>query len=315
MLINYYLKKKAVIGLKKMRLGIHSYALHLWGFGQNWCVTEPYPKAMNLTQLMDWATENRLDGLHITGCDLETKNDARLAEVAKAAKERGLYIEYNCSLNEEFDTRLNETFESGVTIAHKLGAEIAKFNLDIRRPRPLYGSCCCPSVMRQLADVYDQIMTAIPVIEKYKMPIAIENHTETYADEILWLLESVRNPLVKACVDTVNSFGVLEGPEEAVNKRAPHAICNHLCDHELTRDQYGARFHGVALGDGDIDIPRVVDLFRRVSPTDKITFEIEWDMEDDTLEEARTKQMDACKRSIAYLRDVIHVGREDQLFY
>jgi sugar phosphate isomerase/epimerase len=268
---------------------------------------------MNLIELMDWARENRLDGLHITGCDLETKDDARLAQVSAAAKERGLYLEYNCSLNEEFDARLNETFESGVLAAHKLGAEIAKFNLDIRRPRPLYGSCCNPSVMRQLADIHDQIKAAIPAAERFDIPIAIENHTETYADEVLWLIGSVNHPLVKVCVDTVNSFGVLEGPEEAVNKLAPHAICNHLCDHKLTRDQYGARFHGVAVGDGDMDIPKIVGLFRRVCLTDKITFEIEWDMEDDTLEEAREKQMDACKRSISYLRDVIKVGREDEI--
>jgi sugar phosphate isomerase/epimerase len=303
------------MGLKKWRLGIHSYALHLWGFGQNWCVHEPYPKAMDIIHLMDWAKENRLDGLHITGCDLETKDNARLAEVASAAKERGLYLEYNCSLDEEFDARLNETFESGVLVAHKLGAEIAKFNLDIRRPKPLYGSCLNPSVMRQLADIHDRIKAALPIIEKYNMPIAIENHTETYADEVLWLINSVNHPLVKVCVDTVNSFGVLEGPEEAVNKLAPHAICNHLCDHELTRDQYGARFHGVAVGDGDMDIPKIVGFFRRVCLTDKITFEIEWDMENDTLEDARKKQMDACKRSISYLRDVIKVGREDESAY
>ena len=300
--------------MKKMRLGIHSYALHLWGFGQNWQVHEEYSKEMNLIQLMDWAVKNRLDGLHITGCDLETKDDAHLAEVASAAKEHGLYLEYNCSLDEEFDTRLNETFESGVIVAHKLGAEIAKFNLDIRRKTPLYGSCFEASVMRQLADYHDQLVSAIPTIEKYNMPVAIENHTETYADEILWFIDSVDHPLVHACADTVNSMCVLEGPEEAMKKLAPRAICNHLCDHKLSKDQYGLRFHGVAVGDGDMDIPKIVNLIRNVSPTDKITFEIEWDMEGDSLEVAKEKQMDACIRSINYLRDVIKVGREDELY-
>ena len=49
-------------------------------------------------------------------------------------------------------------------------------------------------------------------------------------------------------VDTVNSMGVLENPETAVNKLAPYAFCNHFCDHKLDRDQFGIRFHGVALG-------------------------------------------------------------------
>ncbi len=300
--------------MRKMRLGMHSYTLHLWGFGQNWGIHDkPYAKPFDLFKLMDYAVEWGLDGLHITGTDLETKDDARLAEVAAAAKERGLYLEYNCSLNEEFDTRLNETFESAVTVASKLNAELVKFSLDIRRERPLYGSCFQPTVMRQLAGIYDQIKKAIPTIEKFGIPVALENHTETYADEILWLVDKVNHPLVQVCVDTVNSCGVLEGPQSAVEKLAPRAICNHFCDHQLSRDQYGARFHGVAIGDGDIDVQKVLDLIRRVSPTDKITFEIEWDMENDTLEEAKAKQMDACIRSIKYLRDVLKVGREDEL--
>ncbi|MEG1603878.1 MAG: hypothetical protein RR340_09755 [Cloacibacillus sp.] len=68
--------------MRKMRLGMHSYTLHLWGLGQNWGIqADPYPKAINLMQLMDMAVEWGLDGLHITGADLETKDDARLAEV------------------------------------------------------------------------------------------------------------------------------------------------------------------------------------------------------------------------------------------
>jgi sugar phosphate isomerase/epimerase len=285
----------------------------MWGFCQSWCSSEPYPKAMNLIQLMDWALENRVDGLHISACDLETKDDKRLAEVAKAARECGLYLEYNCSMNEEFDTRLNETFESGVTVAHKLGAEIAKFNLDIRRERPLYASCFHPAVMRQLVDFHYQLKAAIPTIEKYNMPVAIENHTETYADEILWLINSVNHPLVKVCVDNVNAFSVLEAPETAINKLAPYAICNHLSDNKLSREEYGARWYGVAVGDGDLDIPRITELYRRVSPTDKYTFEVAWSLNGNTLEEAKRKEMEACKRSIAYLRDVIKVGREEEI--
>ena len=83
---------------KKMKLGLHTYTLHLWGLGQNWGIqADPRPKEMNLIQLMDRAVEWGLDGLHITGCDLESKDDQRLEEVRKAAADRGLYLEYNYS--------------------------------------------------------------------------------------------------------------------------------------------------------------------------------------------------------------------------
>ena len=258
--------------------------------------------------LMDRAILWGLNGLHLTSCDLESKDEKRLGEVRNAAEERGLYLEYNFSLNEEFDSRLTDSIEGGIGIAEKLGAQIAKVSLDIRRPRPLYGSCFHPLVMSQLCVVFEKIKAAIPLIEKTGVKLALENHTETYADEILWLIDQVNHPLVGACVDTVNSMAVLESPVDAVEKLAPYAFVNHFCDHKLDRDQFGIRFHGVALGDGDIDCLRVLNTIKRVSPTDRITFEIEWDIGNDSIEEARRKQMDACIRSIHYARDVLGIG-------
>ncbi len=295
---------------KKMKLGLHTYTLHLWGLGQNWgFVGEPRPKEMNLMQLMDKAVDWGLDGLHITGCDLERKDDKRLKEVRAAAEDRGLYLEYNFSLNEEFDPRLTDSIKDGIRIAEKLGSDNAKISLDIRRPRPLYGSCFHPDVMRQLCDVYDEVKDALPLVEKTGVKLALENHTETYADEILYLIDKINHPLVGACVDTVNAMGVLEGPEIAVEKLAPYAFVNHFCDHKLDRDEYGVKFHGVALGDGDIDLFRVLRTIEEVSPTDRITFEIEWDMGDDPIEVARKKQMDACIKSIKYAREVLGIGK------
>ena len=127
---------------KKMKLGLHTYTLHTWGLGQNWGIqADPRPKVMTLTDLMDRAVEWGLDGLHITGCDLETKDDGRLEDVRKAAESRNLYLEYNFSRDEEFDPRLTDTLADGIRITQKIGGDLAKLSLDIRRPRPLYGSC------------------------------------------------------------------------------------------------------------------------------------------------------------------------------
>ena len=295
---------------KKFKLGLHTYTLHLWGLGQNWgFVGEARPKEMNLMQLMDNAVEWGLDGLHITGCDLESKDDKRLKEVRAAAEAHNLYLEYNFSLDEEFDPRLTDSIAEGIHICEMLGADYGKVSLDIRRPRILHGSCFHPDVMRQLCDVYDEVMAAIPLLEKTGVKLALENHTETFADEVLWLIKRINHPLVGACMDTVNSMGVLEQPDKAMEILAPYAFVNHFCDHKLDRDQFGIRFHGVALGDGDMDCIKMYNLIKEQSPTDRITFEIEWDMGEDTIEVAREKQLDACIRSIKYAREVIGIGK------
>lgn len=294
---------------RPMKLGIHTYTLHLNGLGQNWGFVGDYrEQAMTLEDLMDKAVEWGLDGIHLTAVDLVSKDPERLAAVKKNAEEHGLYLEYNCSLNEEFDTRLNETVESAVKVAEAIGADLVKLSLDIRRPKPLYGSCFHPDVMRQLCDVVDQIKAAIPEYERTGIKLAVENHTETFADEIVWVIEQVNHPLVGACVDTINSVSVLEDPKYATERLAPYAFNCHFCDNELVRDQHGAHFIGVAIGKGDIDNKKTLQALKALAPMDRVTFEVEWAIGDDSVEVAQQKEIQACLDSINYLRNELGLG-------
>jgi hypothetical protein len=98
-----------------MKLGLHTYTLHHWGLGMQWSTEgDPLPKEMTLLELMNHAVEWGIDGLHVSECDLETKDDDRLAEVREAAEARGLYLEYNFSRDDEFDPRLTDGIGDGV---------------------------------------------------------------------------------------------------------------------------------------------------------------------------------------------------------
>lgn len=296
---------------RKFKLGIHTYTLHINGLGQNWgFVGDHFKQAIMLEQLMDYAVEWGLDGLHVTNVDLVNKDPKRLAAIKKGAEDHGLYMEYNCALHEEFDPRINETFASAVPTAQAIGADLIKFGMDIRRPTPLYGSMFHPQVMRQMCDVVDQIKAALPLYEKSGIRLAIEQHTETFADEIIWVIEQVNHPLVGACVDTINSFSVLEGPQYGFERLAPYAFCCHLCDNKLIRDQHGAHFIGCALGEGDIDNRKTVQTLRDVAPAcfDRINFEVEWSIADDSVEVAQKKELEACIESIKYLRRELDLG-------
>ena len=51
----------------KMLLGVHTYSLHLHGFGPtDICGTTAPAKAMDVFELMDYAIDIGVDGLHIT---------------------------------------------------------------------------------------------------------------------------------------------------------------------------------------------------------------------------------------------------------
>jgi len=136
-----------------MLVGLHTYSFHLHGMGQNWGGCElSWPRTMDVFQLMDEAVSMGLEGLHLTAADCESTEDDHLKRIREAAKERGLYLEYNFSLDEKYDPRLTNTLEQGIAIAEKLGADVGKISMDLRRPRPLCASRHHPEVMRRYSE-------------------------------------------------------------------------------------------------------------------------------------------------------------------
>ena len=296
--------------MRVMKLGMHTYTLHLSGLGESWGFggAHSFEKTINLMQLMDLAVEWGLDGLHITNVDLESLDPAHLTDVKAAAKEHGLYLEYNVSFDAPCDPRVNSNVKDALKNAHIMGADLVKFSLDIERPHPIYGSCFHPDVMRQLSVRYDEFKENIPLMEELGLSISIENHCDTYSDEVIWLVKQLNHPNIGACLDTINSLVVLEGPEACVEKMAPFANCCHFCDNKLVVDPDGTHSIGVAIGKGDIDCAKVLRTLADKAPLDRITFEVEYEIGSDTIEEAREKEICACKESIDYLRNVLKVG-------
>lgn len=296
---------------KQLQLGMHTYTLHISGLGESWGFESTYAfeKTIDIIELMDMSVEWGLDGLHITNVDLDSLDPTRLAEVKAAAKERNLYLEYNVSFDAPSDPRVNSTVKDALLNASLMGADLVKFSLDIERPRPLYGSCMHPDVMRQLAVRYDEFKKNIPLMEKLGLQISIENHCDAYADEIVWIVKQLNHPDIGACVDTMNSLNLLEGPEECIEKMAPYANCTHFCDIKRVIDPNGIHYIGMPIGQGDMDCVKVLRTLKEKAPLLKrINFEVEYEMGDDPIEVAREKELEACKQSIDYLRNVLKVG-------
>ncbi|MFS0660965.1 TIM barrel protein [Niallia alba] len=295
---------------RPIKLGMHTYTLHLSGLGESWGFQEDhaFEKKINLLQLMDLAVEWGLDGLHITNVDLESLDSERLAEVKAAAEAHDLYLEYNVSFDAPCDPRVNSTVKDALVNGKAMGADLIKFSLDINRPRPLYGSCFHPDVMRQLSVRFDEFKENLPLMEELGLTISIENHCDAYADEVIWLVRQLNHPNVGACLDTMNSMNVLEGPEACVEKMAPYANCCHFCDIKLVVDPDGVHSIGTPIGQGDIDCVKVLRSLKEKAPLDRITFEVEYEIGDDSIEVAREKELQACLESIDYLRNTLKVG-------
>jgi len=161
--------------------------------------------------------------------------------------------------------------------------------------------------MKQLTHIAALTQKVIPLLEETGVKLAFENHTESFASEILWLIDKVNHKNVGACVDTVNSVMVLEDPMTAIETLAPRSFTNHFCDHKIERDQFGCRFTGVACGQGDIDLQKALEIFKNRSSMNRINIEVEWDAGDDGPEAAREKEYEAVVNSIQYCRNVLNI--------
>ncbi len=294
-----------------MKLGLHTYSLNLHGIGQAWAgFTCPWPRQLSTFQLFDLTIELDLEGLHLDDGVLERLDPAYLQEVGAAAREAGLYLEYNFSMDRGgFGIGIQHDLPVAIETARHLGADIVKVGMDLRRPHPVAGSRFHPAVMAQMRAVADLLKSAAPLAAESGIRLAVENHCDSFSEEILWLLDQVDSPTVGACIDTVNGLHVTEDPMTAITNLAPRAFTNHFRDDRIDFQRWGFKLVGTAVGEGDIDMRRTYKIFRERSNMDRINIETELDTPLDDMQKALSMEIDAIRRSVRYCREELGIQR------
>ncbi len=107
---------------------------------------------------------------------------------------------------------------------------------------------------------------AAPIMEKYKIHLAIENHKEQRIGDLLPILESIDSEYVGVCFDTGNSFALLEDPIEVANAYAPWTKTVHLKDQAVQEYEEGFLFADIKYGGGLIPLKHTVDIVRQANP-------------------------------------------------
>lgn len=115
---------------------------------------------------------------------------------------------------------------------------------------------------------------AAPVVEKYRVPFAVENHKDQRLDERIALFKHLDSEFIGACVDTGNSFALLDGALEPIEALAPWAFTVHLKDQALKPYQDGFLLGDIPLGQGSFDLKRMVEIIRKAKPKVKFALEL-----------------------------------------
>jgi 3-oxoisoapionate decarboxylase len=93
--------------------------------------------------------------------------------------------------------------------------------------------------------------------------LAFENHDRYTTAELVRIVKELGS-WTGVCLDTVNSFGALEGPDAVIAALAPYAINLHVKDFAIERawHRMGFGINGTAVGRGRLDVPALLDRVR-----------------------------------------------------
>jgi 3-oxoisoapionate decarboxylase len=135
--------------------------------------------------------------------------------------------------------------------------------------------------------------------------LAIENHERFTTDELITIVTELGTDWVGICLDTVNSFGALEGPAVVVDKLAPFTINLHVKDFAVRRAEHmmGFTIEGAPVGQGQLDVPWLVETLG--GPGRDISAIIElWTPPEKTVEATVQKEAEWAEVSVRYLKNL-----------
>ena len=163
-------------------------------------------------------------------------------------------------------------FEAEIRTARRVGATIVRTAMLSGRRYETFDSL---AAFRQFAERSARSLSmAAPVVARHGVRLAVENHKDFRADELVALIRKVGSDHVGVCVDTGNSMTLLEDPMEVVEALAPMAITTHLKDMGVEEYDRGFRIAEVPLGAGALELTRMVRTLRKANPEVPLNLEM-----------------------------------------
>jgi sugar phosphate isomerase/epimerase len=142
--------------------------------------------------------------------------------------------------------------------------------------------------------------------ERAGVTLAIENHEKFSTDELVHVVQELGTDWAGICLDTVNSFGALEGPGVVVDKLGPFAVNLHVKDFAVRRADHmmGFEIEGRPAGQGRLNIPWLVDKLGGRDREISAIIEL-WTPPGPTLEATIATEAEWAEQSVRYLRDLL----------
>ena len=162
-------------------------------------------------------------------------------------------------------------FERAVEAAKAAGASVLHAALTGRRYEVFD---TLEAFKKHFEQCQQAVRLAEPVLRKHRVKLAVENHKDwRFAEHIAWLKRQA-SEWVGVCVDVGNNLSLCDDPMEMVEAYAPYTCDCHLKDMAVDEYPEGFLLAEVNMGEGIIDLRKVVDILRRANPSLKFGLEM-----------------------------------------
>jgi len=160
---------------------------------------------------------------------------------------------------------------------------------------------------RTLIVQYTKMLREVkPYCEKYKLRIGIENHFDLTSEELVKLVDEIDSPLIGFVFDTTNALGFIEQPEVTLDKFKKRLFSVHLKDYQVKKVDAGYFITGAVLGEGLLDVPRIIGNVLNYNPEASIIIEMSRKKDESkTINEVLQWEKEGIKRSLLNLQKII----------
>lgn len=114
----------------------------------------------------------------------------------------------------------------------------------------------------------------LPIAEKHRIAIALENHKDRAAEEHAAFLKRVSSEWLGSLIDPGNNMSFMEGPEHTVALLAPYAKAVSLKDMGVAPYEKGFLLSEVVFGTGCTDQKALFEMVRKHNPKIQATEEL-----------------------------------------
>jgi sugar phosphate isomerase/epimerase len=217
---------------------------------------------------------NFIDHCHKVGAggvqmNIGVRDEDYARRVRRKAEGYDMFVEGSVSLPKQPSDV--ETFEAALRTAKQAGARVIRTAIGGRRYEQFSNAGQFEAFA---ARSLKSLQLAGPLAARQHMRLAIENHKDWRIDQMLDMIKRLGSEYVGVCVDTNNSFALLEDPMAVVEAYAQVGFSAHLKDMAVGEYEEGFLLADVPLGQGVLDLSKMVDILRKANPDIRFSLEM-----------------------------------------